>query len=1166
MHLKNIKLSGFKSFVDPTTIPFEQKLTAVVGPNGCGKSNIVDAIRWVMGESSVKTLRGESMADVIFNGSTARKPVGQALVQLTLDNTDSTIGGEYAQYNEVAIKRVASRDGTSNYFLNNIKCRRKDITDIFLGTGLGPRSYTVIEQGMISRFIEAKPDDLRIYLEEAAGISKYKERRRETENRIHHARENLDRIADLREETNTQFEKLQRQAKTANRYKVLKQDERLIQAQLHALHWQVLEQQMQNFQRAITVIEVDIEQQLAQQQQYGSEIETLRAVRSEASDAFNTVQGCYYGLGAEIAKIEQNINHCRTRYQQLQQDQVHIEQSNQEISQNRRADQCHLKELQEELDLLMPQFDNTKTTAEQSRALLLAAEEEMANWQVQRDGFVAAAAQASQTMEVEQTRVQHAKQIIKVATARIEKFSAEASTIDNKELSKSVQKLAVQSQQAEMELAEQEQEVAVVTAEIQQLHVASETTARKLDKVKESLQQVKGRRESLLALQQAALGIENEVVIAWLEENKLQQKPRLAQRLQVDSGWEKAVETVLSVHLQAICVDNYHMAEKLLQRVPAVDLEFFIDNDDVNVGTNGDLLSSKVRGSENVVRLLANIYYADSLATAKKILTKLEQHQSVITRDGFWLSQQWLRVAADKNDKTGILQRKNQLQQLDKEIQMLDARLAMLQAQLQRQKQQLSIAEQRKETLQRQYHIALQNAVELSAEQQFRQQQMQQIQQRQQQLTRELSEQQQLLQQQQQLLTQSQDKLQQASSRSENYTQQKDQLQTAGERYRHRLQQLRIQAQQHADTQHRLEVRIEQLKPQIATLIASIERGEKQLQTLFARSATLSQSLDAEEKPIAKLQTELEQTLAQRVTMEGELTNARLKIEKVTQQIVELEESKENVVQKVEEMRRNLQEQKLQQRTSEVRKRMHEEQLAELDYTLNEVLHDLPEADISTCEQAAQRITERISRLGAVNLAAIDECKVQEERKQYLDKQYEDLIEALTTLEKAIDKIDKETGSSFKETFDKVNDGFKSLFPHVFGGGSAYLKLTGDDLLDTGVSVMARPPGKRNTSIQLLSGGEKALTAISLVFAIFHLQPAPFCLLDEVDAPLDDVNIGRFCALVKGMSKKVQFLFISHNKLAIEMAEQLTGIIMHEPGVSRVVTVDVEKAVELAAT
>lgn len=1167
MHLKNIKLSGFKSFVDPTTVPLKQNLIAVVGPNGCGKSNIVDAIRWVMGESSAKTLRGESMADVIFNGSSARKPVGQASVQLTFDNSDGAIGGEYAEYSEIAIKRVASRDGTSNYYLNNTKCRRKDITDVFLGTGLGPRSYSVIEQGMISRFIEAKPDDLRVYLEEAAGISKYKERRRETETRIRHTRENLDRVEDLREEIGKQLEKLQRQAKAAERYKVLKQDERLNKAQLHALHWQDLNNEMQNFDRIIKEAEVTIEEKVAEQRHIGTQIETARESQIEASDEMNEVQGRYYALGAEIAKIEQSITHHQERYQQLQEDKTRIEQSVVELQQNTQEDRQKLTSLQQELIEVEPKFNSARHNKQASASAFADAEQNMQVWREEWEQFAEEAAKSLQTAEVEQTRMRHCEQRIKDLTGRIERLSAEQQQLDFSELESQIQQFEGEkgtvSQRAEQLQAKLTDVKEVIFQQRQQV----EQLTHQLDSAKEQLQTAKGRHASLTALQQAALGEQDNEVLGWLEKNDLNNKKRLAQHLDVDSGWEKAVETVLGTHLEAICVDDFDAVEKFLDSTPDGTFEFFMATEtsgEQNV--SADRLSKKVSSAVPVHSLLNSVYCVENLANAKQLLSQLSAGESVITREGLWLGQSWLRVAKDKDAKAGVLQREKQLTDLSTELAQLETSVADLQEKITQSKQTQQQSETEKDELQQQFNEVNKQLADINAKHQLKQQQLEQGTKRAEQLSHDLTEQKQSLQEFEQNLHEANNKWQHALSSSEQHATKKLDLEALGEQHRERLHHTREQAKLDAEQCHQLEVRVEQLKPQMETLESSIERAETQLQILFERSSHLAESLDKGEGPVAELKEQLKLILDKRVAVEHELNQVRQKVENTTQQLREYEEAKENIASIVEQMRRALEEKRLEGRTVEVRKKTFEEQIAELDYQLPAVLQELPEdASIAAWEEEADKIATRISRLGAINLAAIDEFKVQEERKQYLDSQYEDLTEALSVLENAIQKIDKETRARFKETFDQVNEGFQKLFPKVFGGGSAHLELTGDDLLNTGVSVIARPPGKRNTTIHLLSGGEKALTAVSLVFAIFHLNPAPFCLLDEVDAPLDDANVGRFCSLVKEMSEKVQFLFISHNKLAIEMAEQLTGVTMQEPGVSRIVAVDMDEAVQLAA-
>lgn len=1166
MHLKNIKLSGFKSFVDPTTVPFTKNLIAVVGPNGCGKSNIVDAIRWVMGESSAKTLRGESMADVIFNGSTARKPVGQASVQLTFDNSDGSIGGEYAEYSEIAIKRVASRDGTSSYYLNNTKCRRKDITDVFLGTGLGPRSYSVIEQGMISRFIEAKPDDLRVYMEEAAGISKYKERRRETETRIRHTRENLDRVEDLRDEIGKQLEKLQRQAKAAERYKVLKQDERLNKAQLFALQWKALNEQVENFTQIISQAEVTIEERVAEQRHIGTEIESLRELQIDASDEMNEVQSRYYGLGAEIAKIEQSITHHRERFQQLQEDKERIEESVTELQSNTQEDRQRLQTFREELIQVEPKFTTAKAGRDASRESLQQAEENMQAWREEWNQFAEQAAQTLQQAEVEQTRIRHNEQRITELSKRIENLQHEQQQLDFSELQLTIEDLAQDKAETELKAEQVSEELQTINEQLTHERQQVESVTTEWDDAKEKLQTAKGRFASLNALQQAALGDQDDKVVAWLEKNELHGKQRLAQQLTVAEGWEKATETVLGTHLEAICVDDFDAVEQLLTDTPDGTFEFVIANSNSSSALNAERLSSKVSGSNAVNNLLNSIYCVADLAAAKQLRSQLQAGESVITQDGIWLGQAWLRVAKDKDAKAGVLQRENQLSQLKVEIAELEAKVEQCQQQVTDSKEQARQLESQKEILQQEANSVNQRLAQVRAEHDVKQQQLQQGTQRAGRIEQELADQQQKLAESQQALTEAKNNWQHALSHSEQHANQKQDLELMGEQHKQRLTHIREQARTDAEQCHQLEVRVEQLRPQIETLHNSIERAESQLKVLFERSSMLAASLGEGEGPVAELQQQLETALDKRVKVEQELMTIRQKVEGFTQQMRDKEEAKEKVAAAVEQLRRQLEEKRLEGRTVDVRKQNIEEQVVELDYQLTTVVAELPEeANIPAWEEEGQRIATRISRLGAINLAAIDEFKVQDERKQYLDAQYEDLTEALTTLENAISKIDKETRSRFKETFDKVNDGFKRLFPKVFGGGSAYLELTGDDLLSTGIAVIARPPGKRNTTIHLLSGGEKALTAVSLVFAIFELNPAPFCLLDEVDAPLDDANVSRFCGLVKEMSEKVQFLFISHNKLAIEMAEQLTGVTMQEPGVSRIVAVDIEEAVQMAA-
>ena len=1172
MRLKNIKLAGFKSFVDPTTIPFDKDLVAVVGPNGCGKSNVVDAIRWVMGESSAKNLRGESMADVIFNGSSGRKPVSQASVQLTFDNSDGSIGGEYATYSEIGIKRVASRDGTSNYFLNNVKCRRKDITDVFLGTGLGPRSYSVIEQGMISRFIEAKPEELRNYLEEAAGISKYKERRRETETRIRHTRENLARVADVREEIGVQLEKLQRQAKAAERYKVLKQEERVHKAQLLALHWQGLNADLEVIEKIIKMGEVAIEERVSEQRQLGAEIEKQRSVQTDLSDQFNDIQGRYYSLGAEIAKIEQSLAHHRERYEQLQEDQARVENSTQELQHTSQEDERRLNSLQQELARVEPHYSKARELADSSVEGLREAEQAMQAWQQAWQTFSSDAASATQTLEVEKTRMVHAQRLMTDAQARIDQLTTEQQQFVGFDNNEALSELIHAEQQLSSTLEAVQQQLQNINQQIQEQNTQNQQLNRTWDDARRQLQECRGRFSSFTALQQAAFGEHDDELTSWLEKNKLAQLPRIAQQIRVTAGWERAVETVLSQHLEAICVSNLQDVMQMLNNMPRSAVEFFVSDTNavhssaVN-SNNAELLSSKITANSTVAQLLQNIHCADSLDTAVNLIPTLGVNESVITPEGIWLSAHWIRIVKEKDAQAGVLQREEQIRDLAVEIAHLEAQVSELEEQLNSGKEAVQDGERKRSVQQQQVNELNQQLADGRAQLRVQQEQLQQNQTRLQRVRDDLATQQCVLSEQEEVLATAEENWQEATQRSSQHATHKADLEARGEHCRERLATSREQASSDSQQCHQLEVKLAQIKPQIGSLSENIERARKQLQTLFERSATLLASLNQGEAPVKALQQQLAQILDQRVKVETELAQMRQRVEMVNHQIRELDEAKEDVAQQVEQMRRQLEEKRLESRTFEVRKKTYHEQLVELECDLQTIINELPpEAGIRAWEEETQKIAERLQRLGAINLAAIEEYKVEEERKQYLDAQYEDLNQALNTLEEAIAKIDKETKEKFKETFDKVNTAFQNLFPRIFGGGSAYLELTGENLLDTGVNVMARPPGKRNATIHLLSGGEKSLTAVALVFAIFQLNPAPFCVLDEVDAPLDDANVGRFCSLVKEMSDTVQFVFITHNKIAMEMAEQLTGVTMHEPGVSRIVAVNVEEATRMAAT
>lgn len=1167
MRLKSLKLVGFKSFVDPTTIPFPTNLSAIVGPNGCGKSNIVDAIRWVMGETSAKHLRGESMADVIFNGSTTRKPVGQASVELVFDNHDGTLQGEYAKYAEIGIKRQVDREGQSFYYLNNTRCRRKDVQDVFLGTGLGTRnSYSIIEQGMISRFIEAKPEDLRLFIEEAAGVSKYKERRRETENRIRHTRENLERLEDVRNEVGKQIETLQRQASAAEKYKVLKQEERLLKAQLLALHWREMDSQLKNHDNVIKEKQVNVEERIAEQRHIDAEIEKHRQQQIEFGDVFNDVQARYYAVGAEISRLEQSIAHHRERYQQLQADQQQVDQAWQELTNHLAIDTKNIGEWGRELAELEPKLEQFTLSVEASSDVLETAEQTMNEWQAQWDSFNQRAAQVSQQASVEQTRVQHLEQQIQRTSQRLAQIQQEHSEINPNAFDAQIAELQQQQQQLQTEVANQQKNLDDTRADLLRQREANQQANDQLDTARSELQTLKGRQSSLLALQQAATGSGNGSASAWLANHNLQKHARLAQHLTIKSGWEVAVETVLGSYLEAVCVDDVtEFADfKGLQQGQVV----LFDKDQTNhAAQNGltTMLAEQVQSDYPVIDLMAGVHCVDALPEALALRSKLTDKQSVVTKDGIWLGKHWLRVAKIADQKTSIIAREQELKSINNRLAEQQATVETLQAELATGREMLQTLEQQRETYQQKFNQQQQQFADARAKVNSQQQNRERMQQRAAQLEKEIADSEEHLAKCQADLATAANNLQQAQTQNVQNTTQREQLAAARGTYREALENAREKAKTDKETVHQLTLRIENRRTQQQAAQANITRMQEQLETINQRRENLQAAMQEGESPVVQLEQQLQEVLERRISADKELISARHNLENLTHQLQQLERRRVDVVTQVDALRESLQQAKLDFQTLDVRRTTYNEQITEMSFVLAELLEQLPQdAELDVWDQELQTIANRIQRLGAINLAAIDEHKIQEERKIYLDAQYADLVEALTILETAIKKIDKETRDRFKETFDQINAGFGKLFPKVFGGGSAHLELTSEDILETGVMVMAHPPGKRNTTIHMLSGGEKALTAVALVFAIFQLNPAPFCLLDEVDAPLDDANVGRFCELVKEMSQTVQFMFISHNKVAIEMGEQLTGVTMHEPGVSRIVAVNVQEAVEMA--
>jgi len=1162
MRLKSIKLAGFKSFVDPTTVPFPSNMTAVVGPNGCGKSNIIDAVRWVMGESSAKYLRGESMTDVIFNGSSARKPVGQASIELVFDNGDGSAPGEFARFSEISVRRRVSREGQSEYFLNGSKCRRRDITDLFLGTGLGPRSYAIIEQGMISRLIEAKPEELRIYIEEAAGISKYKERRKETENRIRRTRENLDRLTDLREELGRQLQHLERQAAAAEKYKTYKQGERQKKAELTVLRWQSLDNDLQTWRGRIRDTELELEKLLTERVSLETSLELLRENHQERTEHFNRAQARYYEAGADIARIEQSLEHQRERSRQTAAELDQAMASQRELARELEQDEDKLAAIEEELALLEPEQEALAIRSEESGEKLELAEQAMTDWQQQWEDFSQRSSDARRQAELAQSRIRSLEDTIDQLGQRQRKLRDEQALLEGQLNREELEDLLEQQETLELKREEAAERIASIQDCVQSARDGLRESEQRVSAERQRVQTLRASLESQQALLDEQLGGQDNALQQWLQAQGLQDAPRVAERLQIENGWEFAVEQVIGRFSQGLVLPPAELFAETMDTAPK-GLALVASSPAARIPAEG--LAARVTGIDAITGLLRGIRTAASLADALALRDRLEPGESVITQDGVWISPDWILMPDSESGQVGVIERQKKVNGLCAELAEAEAMLAQASERFQALQEQAERAEASRDEAQMALNDAERELGGLSSRVSGIRARAEQIDARLQRIGEDLADVSVTMEQRQEELQSVREEWQMALAATEEGEEEREQFLERRDILRENLDRLRSEARHDRDHAHQLQLQLQSLNSQRDGLKQTIDRTRLQKERLEERVDVLRESREHAQEPIEDLQMELEGLLDRRLAEEQKLASARDALEEIDRQVRDKEQGRGRTELRIQEVRSKLETLKMESQALEIRSANHIEQLRELDVKLQEVLEQLPEG-ASEQEWVAEleRIGNRIQRLGAINLAAIEEYQVQSERKTYLDSQHEDLMEALETLDNAIRKIDRETRQRFKETFDQVNSGLQALFPKVFGGGHAYLELTGEDLLETGVAIMARPPGKKNSTIHLLSGGEKALTAIALVFSIFQLNPAPFCMLDEVDAPLDDANVGRYANMVKEMSRQVQFIYITHNKIAMELADQLMGVTMHEPGCSRLVSVDVEEAAALA--
>jgi len=1164
MRLAQIKLAGFKSFVDPTTFHAPTNLTGIVGPNGCGKSNIIDAVRWVMGEGSAKVLRGESMADVIFSGSSTRKPVGTATVELVFDNSDGRVGGQLAGYNEISIKRQVSRDGVSLYYLNGTRCRRKDVRDVFLGTGLGSRSYSIIEQGMISEVVEARPEEIRAHLEEAAGISRYKERRRETERRIQHTRDNLARLSDLREEVTKHLNRLKRQAAAAKRYRKLQQEKRELESRLVTLRWKKLMADAEAGQQGLARRETHLQESIARQRAAEAALEKLHEEQGQASEAFNEVQGELYAVGGEIARLEQSIQHARELQDRQRAEFQETESALQDLEKHMVLDRAQVEDLTQSLAEVEPLLKQARAEEEKAQESMTSADQAVAEWQKAFEEHHQQSTESNREADGARAEIEVLEQRLMQASRRVEALEREGSALDLQALRDDIEQLAGASESLAGDEQKGQSQLDALREELAGTQSALRDAEERSRTAQHGLHTREGRLESLRAMQQAAL--EDQTAEGWLREQGLASAPRLARVLTVEEGWEAAVEVVLGHWLQSVVIDSDEGQAEALARLDTVTLSL-IEGGTGTVKARKGSLAAKVKGPDAVLHWLNAVTAVETLGQAWVGRERLADGESRITRSGEWVGRGWVRVSHAQTTQDNMLAREKAITRLEREVEGLKEEAAARTGQVEQLREGVASLDARVQDQQSELNAVHRRRSEVDAQLDSRRSSLSLLEGRQAAMTAESSELREQMRGDQGAVKKARARLEKLVDRMSGLKDQRDGLESRRVELLANRDSARTGLGTARDRRHELALKAESRRASLDSLRQSLQRMDTQLSLLQQRYLNLSEELARAESPETLHRDEMDGLLKRRVETEKRLSEARGRLQGLENDYREKDAQRQQAIQASDEIRQDLERARLQQQEIQLNARSLQRQVEELGGDVNQLAGELPEgAADGDWEADLDRLRENIARLEPVNLAAIQEFEEEQKRKEYLDAQNEDLCDALNTLENAIAKIDRKTRTRFKETFERVNKGVQELFPRLFGGGHAYLELTGEDLLTTGVTIMAQPPGKRVTSLHLLSGGEKALTAVSFVFSIFRLNPAPFCLLDEVDAPLDDANVVRFSTMVREMSDAVQFIFVTHNKITMEMAHQMSGVTMREPGVSRLVQVDIEEAAALAAS
>lgn len=1189
MRLIKLKIAGFKSFVEPTVVLFPSQLAGVVGPNGCGKSNIIDAVRWVLGESKASELRGESIQDVIFKGSGHRKPVSRASVELFFDNGQGRASGQWSQYAEITVKRVLDREGNSSYYINNLHVRRRDMIDLFLGTGLGPRAYAIIGQGMISRIVEAKPDELRFFLEEAAGVTKYKERRKETENRLEDARENLARVDDICNELESQVTRLQAQAEVAKEYQGLHEQIGFKQSVLWLKKRNDARRDALVLAQQVSESTTQVTSQTTALRHIEAQVEQAREAHFTASDLLHATQAEMYAANGEVSRLEAELTHVRdartrleSRLAQLASEDTHWTAQNTQLIEEQIRWTALLDNARNRLAIATDEHALAVERLTSAEEAVRAVGHEVAAARREQNQFE----QAQRLAEADRGHAQRALENLTQRRARLDQDRAALGAPDSAQLAAAeIEEARSQESLSLAQVALHESQMAIPAAE-----TAVRSAREILQLAHRQLTESRAQHGALVQLQ--AKVAQRGDIGPWLNARGLAQAKPLWQSIQVNKGWETAVEAVLRENFTALAADATTLRAALENPPPVILALAHVDGhvDGQGVAQQTPLANPNQVSDVSTESLRAQVQCDDARWSAvldewlghvmitDDLPGKLSGQFTVdtprmgasrvyVSRAGHLLTASGITLYVPDAKTHGVIERQREIDEL---AELIDAR--SLAEQVAREAQQL--AEQRVAELQSQLatarravqeaqqamHVAQVTALKLNQAQA-------RFDERSAQIDHDLLE---LVRQQ----TTEEARLARAELESR---QQQERLDIM----REQLDQL-FEAQRQKDAALRDARQLEtQLVREVQEAnfserecLSKLDDNTRATTTAASQLARISAEIRVATTELASisdeiLQAQLHHALDNKRVKESALAERRDALETAAAALRGLDEQRLKLEQGIAPLNERINQLKLKAQAAEMSEAQFQERLTEIN-----LLTEADEASFidalaaspkdSVLQSEITRLTQALEALGPVNLAALEELTTAAQRKEFLDEQSADLTSAINTLEDAIRRIDRDTREQLQETYNIVNAQFGTLFPQLFGGGEARLILTGDEILDAGIQIMAQPPGKKNSTIHLLSGGEKALTAIALVFAMFQLNPAPFCMLDEVDAPLDDSNTVRFCEMVKRMSVQTQFIFISHNKIAMEMAQQLIGVTMQEQGVSRVVEVDISEALRLA--